>query len=289
MRRFALILIALLLALPLAASAREEQEEHYKEPTQQEQEAATAFGVPSGAAVELQILAPAEGQTYEKGGTLTVKASGTQLTRMTATLVSGDKEQTFSVDGAALEHVFDTAMYTDAATLTVTGYFLDTLGGEQSSSASVAILAPREKLFDDMFALAYKNSKDSYYRHAPAQNDGDRGVCKNFVMRLFDTFKADYRMAQYPDLELHMPKNKSKKDSAPYQYGIEWRDESAEDGSPFYIAAQYKYDDSLTKAENTEKCRQVLRSVQRGDFFQMCGDYYHGNGPHSLLQRQDSL
>ena len=40
---------------------------------------------------------------------------------------------------------------------------------------------------------------------------------------MFDTFKDAYAMKEYPDLPLHMPLNNSKKNCAPYDYGIEWR------------------------------------------------------------------
>ena len=74
-------------------------------------------------------------------------------------------------------------------------------------------------------------------------------------------------MLAYPDIELHMPVNKSKAASAPYDYGIEWKFETAQEGSPFEIAAQYQYDDALTKEENQEICRNVLMQIQKGDFF----------------------
>lgn len=276
-RYLSLFLLLTLLSLP-AFAEDEEEEAYYVEPPR-----ITSAGETQSKGT-LTVLLPEEGASYEAGGKLTVKAAGGHLARIEAVLSWENGSLSHEADGDSLEYAFDTTMFYWASTLTVTGYDED---GQIAAQETVDILSPRDKLIADMFALALKNSKDSYYRHAPAQTDTDRGVCKNFVMRLFDTFKDSYRMAEYPDLALHMPKNKSKKDSAPYQYGIEWRDETAEDGSPFYIAAQYKYDDSLTKAENTERCREVLHSVQRGDFFQMCGDYYYGNGPHSLLFMTD--
>ena len=235
-------------------------------------------------APHVTIVTPTIGQSYNSGGKLQVKANGENVTHMIAILDYDGEVFTYSVEGSRLEHTFDTHQYTLGATLTVIGYGgLDRYGYAMESSRTVQILAPREKLFSDMFALAAKNFKDPYYYHAPAQEDWDRGICKNFVMRMFDTFKDAYRMKEYPDLALHMPKNNSKENCKPYDYGIEWRDESAEDGSPFVIAAQFKYDTSLSKEENIALCREMLESVQAGDFFQMTGDYYYGKGAHSLL------
>ena len=106
-------------------------------------------------------------------------------------------------------------------------------------------------------------------------------------MRLFDTFSKSYRMLAYPELVLHMPKNNSKKACAPYDYGIEWRVETAADGSPFEIAAQFKYDDALTEEENAELARNLLLQIRKGDFFQIVGYYGGGNGPHSMYIIRD--
>ena len=55
------------------------------------------------------------------------------------------------------------------------------------------------------------------------------------------------------------------------------------EGNPFYAAASFRYDDTLSKAENREKAREFLKQVQRGDYFQMAADYYYGVGAHSML------
>ena len=57
----------------------------------------------------------------------------------------------------------------------------------------------------------------------------------------------------------------------------------ASEGNPFYAAASFRYDDTLSKAENREKARVFLKQVQRGDYFQMAADYYYGVGAHSML------
>ena len=90
-------------------------------------------------------------------------------------------------------------------------------------------------------------------------------------------------MAEYPDVPLVIPNNQKKADCAPYVYGVEWQDVPASEGNPFYAAAAFRYDDTLSKAENREKAREFLKQVQRGDYFQMAADYYYGVGAHSML------
>lgn len=269
MKRFlSLLLLLFLLAAP--ALAQEEDEEF-----------SYAQIVPQP---HITVVSPSVGQSYDEGGKLYVKANGENVESMLAILSYNGENFSYMVEGGTLEYTFDTYQYTLGATLTVIGYGgLDQYGYPMEVSRTVEILSPREKLFKDMFALAAKNFKDPYYYHAPAQEDWDRGICKNFVMRMFDTFKDAYRMKKYPDLALHMPKNNSKENCKPYDYGIEWRYETAADGSPFEIAAQFKYDTNLSKEENIALCRELLESVQAGDFFQMTGDYYYGKGAHSLL------
>ena len=236
------------------------------------------------ASPNVSILSPAPGQSYDAGGTLRVRAMGKNVSRMTVALEYGGQRTEAAAEGDSIDYTFDTFQYTGPAQVVVTGYGgVDAYGYETQTAQSVAVLSPKQKIISDMFALAYKNYRDPYYYHAPAQEDWDRGVCKNFVMRLFDTFKDAYAMKEYAALPLHMPKNNSKANCAPYDYGVEWRPETAQDGSPFEIAASFRYDKSLSKEENRAACRQVLESVQAGDFFQMAGNYYYGNGPHSLL------
>lgn len=90
-------------------------------------------------------------------------------------------------------------------------------------------------------------------------------------------------MAEYPDVPLTIPNNQKKADCAPYVYGVEWQDVPASEGNPFYAAASFRYDDSLSKEENREKARDFLKQVKRGDYFQMAANYYYGVGAHSML------
>lgn len=235
------------------------------------------------------LVSPAESSSYEAGGRLTVEAAGENVAYYEAQLTVGDQIYSASGTGETFFHVFQMETPPSVgAELTVWGY----AQSHPTQSTPVTqitrrVLSPKEEWIERMIALAYDNSKDKRYKFAPAQEDWDIGVCKNFVMRLFDTFASDYRMAEYLDLPLHMPKNNSKAACAPYDYGIEWKPESAAEGNPFEIAAQFKYDASLTKEENAELARSVLVQVRKGDFFQIVGYYGGGNGPHSLYMIRD--
>lgn len=236
----------------------------------------------------IYIELPQSNQTFEAGGTLPVVVTGNQVDSLEAVLSWKDdngQEQSLSyrVGGSRLEHVFECGNMCYEATLVITATMIDTWGNPKTKITTRKILSPKQDLINRMIALAEKNSTQKKYKFAPAETDTDIGVCKNFVMRLFDTFKSDYRMLEYPELELHMPKNNSKVNCAPYDYGIEWRPETAEDGSPFEIIYQFKYDDSLTKEENAVYATEMMKMVKKGDFFQMVGYYGGGNGPHSLF------
>ncbi|MBE5787603.1 MAG: hypothetical protein E7324_08710 [Clostridiales bacterium] len=274
-----LVLLLAMLMIPGWGSATEPEEDyHYIAPKP----------IP-----KIRIESPKNGQTWEKGGKLTVDASceGAKWIQAILYFPSGNElllATGYEEDraGDQIKGVFSQQpgeYFTTGAKLEITAH----LENGMQMQKTVNIISPKDQLIKDMLAEALDNSTDKYYRYAPAQEDWDRGLCKNFVMRLFDTYSGAYRMAEYPEMELYMPKNKSKADSAPYDYGIEWRPEGPEDGAPFEIAAQFKYDASLSKAENQAACRKVLESVQKGDFFQMVGYYYWGNGPHSLLFMED--
>ncbi len=120
-------------------------------------------------------------------------------------------------------------------------------------------------------------------RRQRAQYSGDIYVCKNFTTYVFRVSRDDFRMAEFPDVQLVIPDNQTKNDCKPYAYGVEWKDISAEEGNPFYAAASFRYDSSLSKEENRQKAREFLMQVQRGDYFQMSANYYYGVGAHSLI------
>ena len=236
----------------------------------------------------IHLDSPVPGEGYGQGNTLLVSAKGTNLDKIEVTLSWEGDALSEIQEGAIFEHTFQLPKLTSGLTITVTGTAPAKEGISPATSQVIReVPSPKEALIGRMLDLAFKNSKDSKYKFAPAEEDWDIGVCKNFVMRLFDTFSKDYAMAEYPDLVLHMPKNNSKAACAPYDYGIEWRPEGAADGSPFEIVAQFKYNNDLTKEENAQIARDMLHQVQKGDFFQMVGNYGGGNGPHSLLFMAD--
>lgn len=275
MQRLIAWLLCLGLLLPLGACATEDVQE------------VSFADIPSRPYVSL--LAPAANQSWLAGGRLEVEAEGVNVAWFEVELDVEGTVYTASMEGDMFRHTFELpSPVACGAVLTVRGY-ADLNPNEATPVASLThrVLSPKEEIIERMIAEAYANSKDKRYRFAPAEEDHHIGVCKNFVMRLFDTYSADYRMLAYPDLELHMPKNNSKAACAPYDYGIEWRPETAEDGSPFEIAAQFKYDDSLTKEQNAEVARQLLVQIKKGDFFQIVGYYGGGNGPHSMYIIRD--
>jgi len=240
------------------------------------------------ASPQVYIVSPSGSQSYDSANSLTVQVEGRNVALIVIRLQLADQTMIeYESEGDSVTHTFTFDQpQTQSATLVAQGY-ADKAPGAPYAEQTVTVLSPKEELIQKMIALAAANSQDSRYKFAPAETDTDIGVCKNFVMRLFDTYSPGYRMLAYPDLILHMPKNNSKKDCAPYDYGIESRPETAGDGSPFEIAAQFKYDDALTEEENADLARNLLVQIQKGDFLQIVGYYGGGNGPHSLYVIRD--
>ncbi|NMD37848.1 MAG: hypothetical protein GYA87_04115 [Christensenellaceae bacterium] len=232
------------------------------------------------------IVLPETVNSYENGGKLKVVATGKHVKSYRVSLSWEGNRLVQELNGEQFESIFEFEPTHKAMELSVVGFTEENFSGN-STEVMRQVISPKQEIILKMIDLAFKNSKEKQYKFAPAEEDHQIGVCKNFVMRLFDTFSKDYRMSEYPDLVLHMPKNKSLIDSKPYQYGLEWRDESAEDGSPFEIAGQFKYDRDLSKEENFKKAYELMLKIQKGDFFQMVGDYGGGNGPHSLYFIED--
>jgi hypothetical protein len=232
----------------------------------------------------IQLLKPLPGEGYAQGNQLNVSAKGNNVSRIEVTLSWDGGSLTQAQEGDTFEYTFQLPVLSSGLHITARGFGKDMEGQSPTYADAVRdVPSPKEELIGKMIALAFANSKDSRYKFAPAEEDYDIGVCKNFVMRLFDTYSKDYVMQAYSDLPLHMPKNNSKAACAPYDYGIEWRPESAEDGTPFEIVAQFKYNNDLSKEENAQIAFDMLKQVQKGDFFQMVGNYGGGNGPHSLF------
>ena len=141
----------------------------------------------------------------------------------------------------------------------------------------------RTAFIDKIIETAKETFDDAGGRLQRAQYSGDIYICKNFTVYLFRQTRDGFRMAEFPDVPLVIPDNLPKEDSAPYAYGITWKDVSAADGNPFEVAATFKYDTKLSKTENEQLAHDFMTQVQRGDYFQMSADYYYGVGAHSLV------
>ena len=160
-------------------------------------------------------------------------------------------------------------------------------GSASAPAVSEGEKSARDAFIDDIINLAQKEYEATGGRAKRAQYSGDIYVCKNFTVYLFRQNAAKYRMAEYPDVKLVIPDNRPKKECTVPVYGVEWKDVSAEDGNPFYAAAQFVYNDDLTKEENWELAREFLKQVKRGDYFQMAAKYYYGVGAHSMIYIAD--
>lgn len=148
-------------------------------------------------------------------------------------------------------------------------------------------LAAREQMIDDILSAAKKLCDAAGGKLQKAHYSGDKYLCKNFTVYVFKQAADKYRIAEYPDVKLVIPNNLPKKQSKPYQYGIEWENISAEKGNPFVAAHQFKYDKNLSKKENAALAKEFLKQVRRGDYFQMSAKYYYGIGAHSLIFSAD--
>jgi hypothetical protein len=160
-------------------------------------------------------------------------------------------------------------------------------GSASAPEAPAGEKPAREAFIDDIISLAKTEYEATGGRAKRAQYSGDIYVCKNFTVYLFRQNAAKYRMAEYPEVKLVIPDNRPKKECTVPVYGVEWKDVSAEDGNPFYAAAQFVYNDDLTKEENWQLAREFLKQVKRGDYFQMAAKYYYGVGAHSMIYIAD--
>ena len=146
---------------------------------------------------------------------------------------------------------------------------------------------PRDSFIDDIVALGKELYEKADGKAQRAHYKGDIYVCKNFTVYLFRQTRDRYRMAEYPDVPLVIPNNLPAAKCKPYAYGFLWEDVPAEKGNPFYEAAQFRYDKSLSKEENMELALAFMREVKRGDYFQMSADYEYGVGAHSAIMISD--
>ena len=145
----------------------------------------------------------------------------------------------------------------------------------------------REAFINDIISLGEELYHKAGGKLQRAHYKGDIYVCKNFTVYLFRQTRDKYQMAEYPDTQLKIPDNMPEKQCRPYYYGYCWKDVPAKDGNPFYEAAQFLYDTSLSAEENRELALAFMRQVKRGDYFQMTAKYSHGTGAHSAIMISD--
>ena len=157
---------------------------------------------------------------------------------------------------------------------------------EQTGETAVSRTA-KEAFIDDIIALGEKLYNQADGKLQRAHYSGDIYVCKNFTVYLFRQNRDKYRLAEYPEVQLRIPNNLPAKKCKPYSYGYCWEEIPAEEGNPFYMAAQFLYDKSLSEEENREAAMAFMRQVQRGDYFQMTAKYSHGTGAHSAIMISD--
>ncbi|MFH1513779.1 MAG: hypothetical protein ABIG45_10550 [Bacillota bacterium] len=177
-----------------------------------------------------------------------------------------------------------TITITDPDGKAVTSAVSDTVSNAETN-AGIGVNA-REALIDAIIDTAqtlYNNANGRWQR---AEKSGDIYVCKNFTVYLFLQNADRFRMAEFPGVELNIPRLNKETDDG-YDKGIVWEDLSASDGNPFEVAAQFRYNDDLSLEENKEIAHAFMQQVERGDYFQMQASYYWGKGAHSLVFIKD--
>jgi len=145
----------------------------------------------------------------------------------------------------------------------------------------------REELIDAIIETGHQLFVAANGKLQRAQKAGDIYVCKNFTVHVFRQNASGFQMAEFPGVALRVPNNLSAEKCKPHAYGYCWEDVAAEDGNPFYIAAQFLYDNNETKQQNMERAIAFMKEVRRGDYFQMSAEYYYGVGAHSAIMIAD--
>lgn len=158
---------------------------------------------------------------------------------------------------------------------------------EDAEAAPEADRGARDALIDSIIETGRQLYVKANGKLQRAHYAGDIYICKNFTVYVFQENSGHFRMAEYPAVPLTVPNNLPAKECKPYAYGYCWEDVPAEEGNPFYIAAQFLYDPQLSKAENMDLALAFMRQVRRGDYFQMTADYYYGMGAHSAIMISD--
>lgn len=163
---------------------------------------------------------------------------------------------------------------------------LPTLAENTPETQNTAVSA-RDAFIDGMIETGRQLYVKANGKLQRAHYAGDIYICKNFTVYVFRENCDRFCIAEFPTVSLTIPDNLPSKECKPYSYGYCWEDVSAEEGNPFYVAAQFLYDPKLSKAENKELALEFMRQVRRGDYFQMTADYYYGMGAHSAVMIAD--
>ena len=123
-------------------------------------------------------------------------------------------------------------------------------------------LSPREDLIEQIIETGHRLFVAANGKLQRAHYAGDIYVCKNFTVHVFNECAGAFRIGAYPDAPLLVPNNLPKDECKPHAYGYCWEDVGPEEGNPFYIAAQFVYDSSLSKQENMEKASGIRGEVK---------------------------
>lgn len=157
------------------------------------------------------------------------------------------------------------------------------LDDEELAEAPAVTNPAREDFINRIVALGESLYNKANGKAQRAHYSGDIYVCKNFTTYLFRENRDDFRMAEYPDVQLRVPDNLPRDKCRPYSYGLLWENVAPSEGNPFYEAAAFRYDTDLTYEENFALACAFMRQAQRGDYFQMSADYEYGVGAHSAI------
>lgn len=197
----------------------------------------------------------------------------TLMALMLAVIPAMAEEEDYSI-----EEIVDFIVITDDGEM-----LPDTEAQDAAAQETVVSNPAREDFINRIIDMGHSLYVKANGRPQKAATGNDIYVCKNFTTYLFRKNRDDFRMEEYPDVQLRIPNNLPTKDCKPYYYGLAWEEVSAAEGNPFYEAATFRYDTELSKEENMALACDFMRQVQRGDFFQMSADYYYGVGAHSAI------
>ena len=234
----------------------------------------------------MTLVSPKNGDGVQVHNLIDIEVEGRNLSSIQVLITWEDQRMVLEESGTQMKTSAQLPATNAPVTVTAYGYPVSD-GQSELLEAQVTLKTPRETLIDSMIAQAkadYGNKSKNFLR---AEKSADAGMCKNFVMRMFTTYKDDYEMLAFPGVDIFMPLNDSPENCAPYRYGVQWRVEEASDGNCFDTVYAFRYDSDQSKEENRALAREMLENVQRGDCFQLVGVCEDFNSPHSLIFIED--